>query len=61
MNNLLLFGSRYPVPGSAPFLPGSGQSDDCGNVTDRAGLSLFLLEDDWTTHAHFPDHSQHAG
>lgn len=57
----LLFCTQCPVPGSAPFLPGFGQSDDCGDVTDRVGLSLLLLEDDWTAHAHVPHHPQHAG
>lgn len=49
-------GPLCSVPGSAPFLSGSGQPDDCGDVTDRTGLSLLLLEDDRTAHAHIPNH-----
>lgn len=53
--------AHWTVSGSAPLLPGTGQPDDRGDVTDRAGVSLLLLEDDRTAHAHFPHHPQHAG
>lgn len=61
---LLIFIPLCPpcsVFGSAPFLSGTGQPDDCGDVTNRTGLSLFLLEDDGAAHTHLPHHTQHAG
>lgn len=57
MHNSFLCLSVYR---SASFLFGLGQSDGCGDASDRIGLSYLLLEDDRETHSDISNYKYNA-